>query len=154
MRSPTRTSERTRAVARVLGPYLMVLTVTAVARGSQMPALVSDFTAGPAWSWVTGAFVLLTGLVMVSLHTCWRGAPAIIVSVLSWVIVVKGAFLLALPGVSVSTAEQLIGVNGWWQALMLIMTLIGLYLAVVGWAPTAGRRLATRERDRGTGYAA
>lgn len=129
----------TRAFARVLGPYLVVMTIAAVARGSQMPTLMSDFTASTAWFWVTGAFVLLIGLTVIASHTRWRGAPAMIVSILGWAITAKAVLLLALPQVSVSTAEFLLSRDGWWQALMVLMTLIGLYLTYVGWVPAGVR---------------
>jgi hypothetical protein len=47
---------RTRTLARVLGPFLVIVGVTAVARASDMRGLVSQFTANPVLSWVTGAF--------------------------------------------------------------------------------------------------
>jgi hypothetical protein len=104
---------RTRAFARVLGPYLVVMT----------------------WFWVTGALALLIGLTIVASHTRWQGAPAIIVSLFGLLITAKGILLVALPQVSVSTAEFLLSRNGLWQALMVLMTLVGLYLTYVGWVP-------------------
>lgn len=126
---------RTRAFARVLGPYLVVMTLAAVARGRQMPTLMSEFSASAAWFWVTGALALLIGLTIVASHTRWQGAPAIIVSLFGLLITAKGILLVALPQVSVSTAEFLLSRNGLWQALMVLMTLVGLYLTYVGWVP-------------------
>jgi hypothetical protein len=68
--------------ARVLGPFLVVVTATAVARTSDMRTLLSAFGANFVWPWVTGAFILLSGLVVVALHQYWRGVAAVIVSVL------------------------------------------------------------------------
>lgn len=73
---------RTRTFARVLGPFLVIVTVTGVLRASQMRELLSTFAANPMWAWVVGAFILLFGLVIIAMHQYWRGLAAIIVSLL------------------------------------------------------------------------
>lgn len=130
---------RTRMFARVLGPYLVVLTVTALVRASHMPTLLSEFRSNSVWPWVTGAFVLLSGLVVVALHQYWRGAAAIIVSVPSWLTALKGLFLLAFPQTYLSFADVAVDGLAWWRTSFVVMALIGLYLTYVGWAPTSSR---------------
>lgn len=80
MSSSQESQHSTRMFARVLGPFLVISCVTAVVRTSDMLALVTDFGANPVWPWVTGAFILAGGLIIVALHQYWRGAAAIIVS--------------------------------------------------------------------------
>jgi hypothetical protein len=95
---------RTRAFARVLGPFFVIVTATTVARASDMRILLSDFEASAAWPWVTGAFLLLVSLVIVALHQCWRGPAAITVSVVGWGSRATGVdshgFSACLPGCS------------------------------------------------------
>ncbi|ETZ99999.1 hypothetical protein I547_5217 [Mycobacterium kansasii 824] len=61
--------------ARVMGPFLVIVTVTAIARTSEMRMLLTEFRANFVWPWVGGAFTLLTGLVVVALHRHWRAPP-------------------------------------------------------------------------------
>ena len=68
MSSSQRIEPRTQLFARILGPYLVMLTVIALVRASDVRTLLSEFGANPLWPWVTGAFVLLCGLVIVTLH--------------------------------------------------------------------------------------
>src|ERR1700757_3396716 len=84
MSSSQQTQAATRMFARVMGPFLVVVTTTAIARATDMRTLLAEFRANSVWPWVTGAFVLLSGLVVVALHQYWRGAAAIIVSLLGW----------------------------------------------------------------------
>src|SRR5215471_16759152 len=63
---------RTRLFARVLGPFLVIVDATAVARASEMQTLLSQFEANSLWTWVTGAFILLFGLTVVAAHPYWR----------------------------------------------------------------------------------
>ncbi|ORB84729.1 hypothetical protein B1987_14100 [Mycobacterium kansasii] len=130
---------RTRMFARALGPFLVIVDLTAVVRAADMQSLLSQFEANSLWTWVTGAFVLLFGLMMVAGHQSWRGAPAIIVSVLGWLVTLRGLLLLAFPRAFVSLANSMIGAQAVWVSLCLAAALIGLYLTYVGWAPTPSR---------------
>jgi hypothetical protein len=125
--------------ARVLGPYLVILTLTTVARASDMRELASQFGASPTWAYVTGAFILLSGLIVVALHPYWRGAAAITVSVLGWMTVAKGASLLALPQTYISAVNSAVEPSIWWQISFVAMALVGAYLTYVGWAPASSR---------------
>jgi cytochrome bd-type quinol oxidase subunit 2 len=138
MNNSQQTEARTRMFARVLGPYLVVVTITAVARASQMRMLVSEFEANSVWAFVTGAFILLSGLIVVALHQYWRGAAAIIVSVLGWMTAIKGLALLAFPQAYISTVNSAVDAV-WWRIGFVVIALVGLYLTYVGWAPAPNR---------------
>ncbi len=129
----------TRMFSRVLGPFLVILDVTAIARASDMQKLLSQFEANSLWTFVTGAFILVFGLIIVAGHQYWRGAAAIIVSVLGWLVTLRGLLLLAFPKVFVSVANSMIGAQAWWVTLCIAAALVGLYLTYVGWAPAPSR---------------
>ena len=141
---------RTRAFARVLGPYLVIATVAALSRASEMPALLSQFKEGLVWSWVGGAFVLLSGLIVIALHPYWNGLSAITVSVVGWGAALKGLLLLAIPQSYLTFGESVIGAGPWWQVVMVVMALVGLYLTYVGWAPAGDQPDAEAGRKRTT----
>jgi uncharacterized membrane protein len=121
--------------ARVLGPYLVVVTATAMARPSRMRTLATEFGASSVWPYVSGAFILLSGLVVVALHQYWRGAAAIIVSVLGWMITAKGFVLMAFPSSYVSAVTSAVDAGNGWLAGFAVIALVGLYLTYVGWIP-------------------
>ena len=135
MSSSQQIQARTRLFARVMGPFLAIITTTAVARGSGMRTLLTDFRATPVWPWVTGAFVLLSGLVVVALHQYWKGAAPIIVSLLGWLTTLKGFFLMAFPQTYLSFAGTAVDAGTSWRAGFIAMALVGLYLTYIGWVP-------------------
>jgi hypothetical protein len=147
MSFPQETDTRTRMFARVLGPYLVIVTATAVGRASQMRTLLSEFGANSVWPWVTGAFVLLSGLIVIALHQNWRGAPAIIVSVLGWMTALKGLFLMAIPQTYISWANTAVDAMAWWRAGFVVVAVVGLYLTYVGWVPAPSRPTAQPGRS-------
>jgi len=53
---------RTRMFARVLGPFFAIVPVITAVRAHDMRTLLSNFGANPLWAWVTGAFLLMGGL--------------------------------------------------------------------------------------------
>jgi hypothetical protein len=73
----------TRIFSRVLGPFLVIADVTAIARTPDMQLLLAQFEANSQWTWVAGGLVLIFGLIVVATHQCWRGVAAIVVSSLS-----------------------------------------------------------------------
>lgn len=125
--------------ARVMGPYMAIIAATAALRPTDMRAMLSGFEADPLWSWVTGAFILLFGLIVIALHPYWRGAAAIIVSVLGWVVALKGLSLVAGPQTYFSMANSAVQAMSWWRAGAVVEVAIGLYLAYVGWIPARTR---------------
>lgn len=125
--------------ARVIGPFLVILTATAVVRAPQIWAHVSDLAADPLWLWSTGAFTLLAGLIVVAFHPYWRGAAAICVSVTGWITALKGLALVAFADSSVASVNVAMSAEGWARAAYVLFALIGLYLTYVGWAPSRDR---------------
>ncbi|BBZ39520.1 hypothetical protein [Mycobacterium conspicuum] len=125
--------------ARVLGPYLVIVTLTTIARASEMRALASQFGASPAWAYVTGAFILLSGLVVVALHRYWRGIAATTVSLLGWMTVAKGVSLLALPQTYISAVNSAVEPSIWWQCGFVVIAMVGAYLTYIGWARASNR---------------
>ncbi len=127
--------DRTRMFARVLGPFILIVAGVAVLRAPHLTTLLEQFTDDVVWPWAMGALVLLAGLAIVAFHQRWRGAAAIIVSALGWVLVVRGLVLLASPELFEKVANRIIGTAGVWQPIYGATALIGLYLTYAGWRP-------------------
>lgn len=136
----TPSQARTRMFSRVLGPFLVIVTATAMARATQMRTLLSEFGANSAWAWVSGAFVLLGGLIVIALHPYWRGAAAIVVSVVGWLTALKGVLLLTIPKGYISSASSALDAGIWWWTGFVLTALAGLYLTYAGWAPVPSRK--------------
>lgn len=139
MRSPAHLQPRTGLFARVLGPYLVVAALTMTARASSLRTLLAQFDADAVSPWLTGAFVLPMGLVIIVLHPYWRGAAASTVSLLGWLTALKGVALMTIPNAYLSWGNDVAAKAPWWQLATLIVALLGLYLSMVGWLPAANR---------------
>lgn len=127
--------QRTRSFARIIGPLLTIIPVVGLARATDMRQLLTEFTASDVWPWVTGALALTAGIAIVAFHQIYRGVAAIIISVLGWLMVLRGIVLIAFPGVFASIADRMIDVSAVWICGAVIVALMGLYLTYVGWRP-------------------
>jgi hypothetical protein len=136
---------RTRMFARVLGPFFVIVAATTVARASDMRRLLADFEANAAWLWVTGAFLLLASLVIIALHQYWRGAAAITVSVVGWVLALRALILMAFPHAFMAAADAAIRMGALWVSVDIFIGLVGLYLTYVGWRPALTQPVAPAE---------
>lgn len=130
---------RTRMFSRVIGPFLVIVTATAVVRAPDQLRQISEAAPTPLWTWVSGAFTLLAGLIVVAFHPYWRGAAAIGVSITGWLTTLKGLFLVTFPETSMSVAQDALGAASLWQVTYFVFILLGLYLTYVGWAPARNR---------------
>lgn len=125
--------EPTRRFARVLGPYFLVLSVVVAVRAPDMSALLEEFAASTLWPFVMGAFALLGGIAIVAFHQRWHGAPAIIVSLVGWLLVARGLFLLAFPDTAAALAQRLVDMPPIWLPAYAVMAVLGLYLTFAGY---------------------
>lgn len=127
--SPT----RTRIFSRVIGPYIVIACAAAVAQTSDMQALVTELKESALLTWISGVMALLFGLIVVAAHQYWSGPAPIVVSVLGWVAVLKGTFLVAFPAVFVSIADNMVNAPALWVSYCVVFGIVGLYLTYVGW---------------------
>jgi hypothetical protein len=131
--SKEQSATRTRVFARVLGPYFLIVPATIAARGSYMRTLFAEFGSNPMWPWLYGAILL-------TFHQHWRGAAAIIVSLLGWFLAARGVLLLTVPQTYESAANAFSGpvAYGLVRVFFVGLALVGLYLTYVGWFQRRG----------------
>jgi hypothetical protein len=132
--------------ARVLGPYFLIVPATIAVRASYMQTLLSEFGANPMWPWLYGAILLFSGLMIIAFHQYWRGAAAIIVSLLGWFLAVRGVLLLTVPQTLTSAGNALTRPVSYplVRVFFAALALVGLYLTYVGW-------IANRDREHASG---
>lgn len=130
-----RRSEPTRTLARVAGPLMLLSGVAVALRRDKMIAVIDGFAADPALSFVSGVFTLLIGLIIIALHQKWGSVTQVIVSLIGWLLALRGAVLLFAPEDMVALAHQVIGQGATPIGVAgAVMALIGLYLTLIGYA--------------------
>lgn len=77
---------RTGAFARVIGPFVAIVAAIAAVGMPEISAtpFLDGFFQNPPLVWITGATLVLFGLVILVQHPVWSSAPAGAISLLGW----------------------------------------------------------------------
>lgn len=140
--------ERTRAFARVIGPYVATFTTIYSIRLPEGLEIVNNLFAQPTLVLLLGALMLGAGLVIIGGHRSWRGPLAVTVSLFGWFVALRGFLLIVAPSTVESGAEATmlspIGVV-LGRIFFGALAIMGLLLTYAGWftKPTAPKSTAT-----------
>jgi len=124
---------RTRMLARIVGPYLVIVAVAMFARLDTLHLLFPAFMQDGPLAFVTGAFALMAGLVVIAFHHHWSSPAAIAISLIGFAAALKGGLLMIAPTLGSAMSVAVV------QALpVLIIAIVlelalGLWLSYVGW---------------------
>lgn len=123
---------RTRAFARIIGPWLVIVPGIIVLRAADMGALAAEFFKSDLFVWFAGALLLFAGLLIIAFHQYWSGVAAVLISLFGWVLAFRGLLLMAAPRVYERIGAPLETVP-LVRLIFGILVAIGLYLTFVGW---------------------
>ena len=130
-------AQRTRAFARVLGPFIAVITTIVAIRAGSLGEQLSSFATDPMWPWVLGAMLFGGGLFVVAFHQFWRSVAAVIVSLFGWFLLLRGFVLLAAPQLIINGAESATATSSAGLVVVRLgfglLAVCGAYLTYVGW---------------------
>lgn len=128
---------RTRAFARVLGPWLVIVPGIIALRAPAMGALASDFFKSDLFVWFAGALLVFGGLLIIAFHQYWSSVAAVMISLFGWILVLRGVVLMAAPDLYERAAMSM-GAISLVRLIFGALVAIGLYLSYVGWLAKAG----------------
>jgi hypothetical protein len=127
---------RTRAFARVIGPFVALATLIVAIRLPDLTGLIDDLFANAVLPWILGAMMLVAGLIVIAFHQYWRGVTAVLISLFGWFVALRGLTLMALPSAIETGAGDTLASPGLLLAARTffgLMTFMGLWLTYVGW---------------------
>ena len=123
---------RTRAFARVIGPWLIIVPGIIAVRAPGMATLAAEFFRSDLFVWFAGAVLLSAGLLIIAFHQYWSSLAAVLISLFGWILALRGVLLLAAPALYERAGMTLIAppvVRSIFGALVAI----GFYLTYIGW---------------------
>ena len=124
---------RTRTLARIAGPYMLVIGATLLTRQSLFNDMLPSFMDNAALVLSTGAFTLILGLTMLTSHHHWSSAPAIAITLIGFAAALKGAWLMIAPEWGAATTEAMVAAPWALTAAAAFELFLGAWLTFVGW---------------------
>ncbi|MFS8113438.1 hypothetical protein QD460_17080 [Rhizobium jaguaris] len=133
MPATSESKARTRAFARVMGPWLVIVPGIIVMRIQDMGALISGFFENTGLLWFVGGLLLFCGLLIIAFHQYWSSPSAILISLLGWFLALRGVLLMAAPQLIERGVAASMGALPIVRIGFGILVLIGLWITFVGW---------------------
>jgi hypothetical protein len=136
--------DTTFVAARIIGPALIATGVAAITNSATIITAIGDFHDSAGLMVFGGVATILLGLCVVTLHRRWDTFTAILVGVIGYVMIARGALSLLAPEISRSAIlyivvhPQVVPIAG------LTFALIGVWLTYAGYISGIFRVETTR----------
>jgi hypothetical protein len=133
-------TRRTLFLARLIGLFFILLALTLSSHKQESLMAFDAVVHSQDILLVTGIVALAAGLAMVIGHNVWSGgAPVVLVTLIGWIVLVRGVLILLLPADVIGFVYDLVRVDRYFYVIMAIIAAIGIYLT---WASVRGAKAA------------
>jgi hypothetical protein len=126
-------THRTRAAARILGPYLIIAGAMLIVRAPDMALLLPAFMQDGPLVLLAGAFTTIAGLTLLSLHHHFNSPPAIVITLIAIGATLKGAWLLIAPQLGAPLTAAVVR-SPFLTIVAVLLLIVGAWLSFVGWS--------------------
>ncbi|MEZ5959189.1 MAG: hypothetical protein R3C30_02010 [Hyphomonadaceae bacterium] len=123
----------TRLCARIVGPLLLIIGAVVITRWNDMLLLIPGILGNGPLTFITGVFTLICGLILIAGHHHWNSPPAIAISLLGVLTIVRGITLLFAPSLLTGLVHTFLNLGPGAIAAGAIALILGAWLTFVGW---------------------
>jgi hypothetical protein len=117
-------------LANVFGGMLVLVGLSALNKPYLMAGL-DELTRSKALTWFAGLLTFVIGLASVALYHAWSFDWRVVITILGWLTVLKGAFITLFPTSSIAIYHRVL-TNALLTVVGVIAVLIGLVLLYLG----------------------
>lgn len=125
----------TTILAAVLGWYLIIISLLVLFRLDHIKSLMADIMTQQALSFIVALITMIIGLVMVLSHNIWVIGWPVIVTLISWLVLISGLIRLFVPDLAIRSGKWFLYKPSRLQIAAGIFLIIGLYLVFNVYAP-------------------
>jgi len=119
-------------LAKVIGLYFLVIGLHMALRRKELRIMFETFVENRPLTYLTSVFALILGLLLVVSHNVWIAGWPIIITLLSWLVLIKAIAYLLLPFDALARAVKVFNRPAWFTAGGAITAGFGLFLAGKG----------------------
>ncbi|MDP1604150.1 MAG: hypothetical protein Q8M03_12900 [Legionella sp.] len=118
-------------IAHVIGLYLIIMAIIMIARADYYRGMLGKLQGDSGIIPVSASFGLVLGLIMVVIHNTWIWDTEILITIVSWIILIKSILWLSFPEKMVAIAKVIYS-GKLYYVMATIAVLIGLALLTHG----------------------
>ena len=119
-------------LAKILGPMYIVMAIGILLNMKNYQTVMEDFSQEPALIYLGGLIAFIFGIVIVIFHNVWVMNGRIIITIIGWMALIKGVWLIVLPG-SLASSVKLFSKSGFLAVGMVIVLILGALLTIMGY---------------------
>ena len=142
--------DRSKYIARLMGPVMLIIGIGMIGgmltQGDDYSSLLKEFIGSRALIFITGVLALVAGLAVVNAHNLWVRDWRVLVSILGWLLIVRGISNLVFPGTVQTLGDRMIASHGGVLAGAAATIALGAILSIMGyehlWNETPHRQSA------------
>ncbi len=120
-------------LAKIFGIYLIIVSLAMLLNRHSMRLIFHALNTEEV-PFFSGFAILLVGLIIVFSHNIWTDDFRIVITLLGWMAVIKGAIRLIAPDVIVNMTKVVKKSPEIMMVSLILCLLLGMYLTVAGFA--------------------
>ena len=124
--------ETTLFLAKVFGGYFLVVGLSMALRRKELSLLFEAFAEDRPLTYLASVFALILGLLLVASHNVWTGGWPLLITLLSWLVLIKAIAYLLLPFDAMARVVKVFNRPAWFAVGGAITAGLGLFLAGKG----------------------
>ncbi|BAV64989.1 DUF2065 family protein [Sphingobium cloacae] len=126
------TSILTLRLAEAIGLYLILIGISGLASPGRWRGAIEELNRSPALTLVTGLVAFALGATIVMVHRAFADPLSIIVTLVGYIALIKGALLIAVPGPLMKVGDWSFRFTRAWAAFALILGILLFYAGLTG----------------------
>ncbi len=124
--------ENSIVLAGVIGPYLIIVGVGLWLNLKTCQNIIKSFEDNAGLIYLAGIITLLLGIIIVNIHNVWELSWALIITLIGWIALLKGAALLICPKKLIKATEVFHKNDAVLATHIIIIVVIGAFLTFFG----------------------
>ena len=121
-------------IAKIVGPLFLIVGAGIFINVEHYRRLVADFAASPLSIYTSGTIAIVLGLLVITFHNVWQWHWPVIITLLGWAALLKGAVRVIAPRFVVSRAQQYARNTNTVLITALVTLVLGGVLTYFGYA--------------------
>ena len=120
--------------AQIMGLYMVIMAIILLGRVRFFRDLLQSMSVQGGELMIAASFGLMLGVTLVVMHNIWVWHALVLVTIVSWYILIKSILWLAFPQHLIALTKKITAGNGYYL-MVIIMGIVGILLLTVGFHP-------------------